>query len=249
MKGHEFTIILLLCILVGGIGLVTYSQAEIQVNTIKNSLERQQEEIKNSEVKIEHLFDLKDKNFIAEDMTSEKINSAAKEFKNSVDEYNLISKNQSQLKSEIVTLLKKKSDKLLTDAEEKLTAQEEINKLYQKNDQLMALNGRVINKNLAIADNLTSEKINTVKIKYVKKELQTVFEKTVSELVLEAEIQETQISNTTKKIDQLYTEDGVITVDQMNSVFACNNSFSIRIEFCSGTDNSRKPKRYNQNLF
>lgn len=207
-------LLLLLCMLVGGMGLLVYSQTKMQKNAITKSLERQQEEVKKAEVNIEQLFDLKDKNFISEDMTSEKITNAAKKLNDSIDTYTKMVENRKNLKTDAIILLENHSNSLLSEAKQKLNIQEEINKLYQKKEHSVVLNGKLVDKELAIADDLTSEKINSIKIKYVKNKPQNMFEKTVYGLVLEAERQEIQIRNLEKKIDQLCNNEEAITTDQ-----------------------------------
>ncbi len=186
------TAIIIVCGVAISIGETKMHKKEAIAHTVVN---KDQDKLEQLTVKAKNLLSQEDKEFLAENITHTQVDELQKELGKFP--------RQSKAKTTVSDLLKKINDKL--------SAQETVNKLY-KQDKRVALNGTAVNKDLPITDDLNESTVQLIKEQY-KKEKPTTFDKVLMTLIDGAMDQVKQMDHAKQLVGKVFKENKVISTD------------------------------------
>ncbi len=160
------------------------------------------------EVKINKLFDDKDNNFLAKNVTKDQVKTLREEF-------DRLSIGKQTEKVDLKEYNKEAGDteKALKALEKKVDAQTAINQLFKQEKENAALNGSVVKKDLSIVDDLKKETVESTKKEYYKKDSKTAYDKAINDLIVNAENQVKQIETAKQAVSKIFKENKVISTD------------------------------------
>lgn len=194
-------------------GTVYASQIHKKMSDAQSIVDKKQNTLKNLKVELQRSFDTKDKEFLAENVTKEQVTTLRKKYKQAVKKVESLSVDTKKLKLSGFSNEKNDCKNLLAVIENKFLIQDAINHLYQSKDKSAALNGSKVTWDLEIVDDLKIETIKDIKKEHLQDTKETTFDKTVIELVNNAENQVTQIDTAKKAVAKIYKDNQVISTD------------------------------------
>lgn len=199
---------------VGGVsGAVYGSQSQKKVSEAQAVIDTEQGNLKAMRQTLEGLLDADDKEYLGQDVPTDIVEAMQKEFDHTMKTVQSLSVYTEKLNVRLLTSEEQACKDLLETIEHKISAQEAVNKLFQSKDKAVALNGSKVVKDLAIADDLKIEAIQTVKKDYVQDQKESSFTKTLSELVTNAENQLKQIETAKTAVSKVYKDNKVISTE------------------------------------
>ncbi|MBP2098900.1 hypothetical protein [Enterococcus rivorum] len=207
-------LVLITIVLVAGVGGTVYaSQVHKQVEEAEETVKAERVSVEKVTKELSKLLDQKDPSYLAENVTEEQIASLDQQLKQSEFVFQDVSVDKKLLKDHVVAYesAQEKADKLIGSIYEKITLQRGVNTLFQSKDKV-AMNGAKVEKELAIIDGLTEEKIKSIQESIPKEE--TDFTKDVKGLVENASGQLKQISTAKEAVAKLYKGNKVVSTDQ-----------------------------------
>lgn len=157
------------------------------------------------------LLDSKDSNYLAKDVTQGEVDNLKEKVKKEINVFDV-----SNLSEKDTGSYEKEMKKTTTDMdklESAMDTQENINGLYKLVDNKRAMNGIEVNTDLPIADELGKGQVTSVKKNYYKKEVTNSYEKTVNELIDNAESQINQLEKAKTEVAKVYKDGKVISTD------------------------------------
>ncbi|MFD1902672.1 hypothetical protein GQR36_26255 [Enterococcus termitis] len=138
---------------VGG-GVYANSQSKQKIEDAQKVVDKERGTLRDITKELHKLLDSKDNEFLAKDVTSEKIKELQDEFDQATKKVSSISIDLKKLNRETYASEETDTKELLEKIEKNYAAQNAVNKLYQFDDKSMVLNGSKVTKDLAIADDL-----------------------------------------------------------------------------------------------
>ena len=219
VKSKKVMIAALSVLIVGGaVGTYVY-QSNQKIEAAQKTLDSGGKTIQSIQKKAESLYSTKDPEFLKEGITDTQIKDVQKEFDATIKATNKkITKDQNvkikQLKSTNYTKKLKECNALVNAALDKFTDQQAINALFQQSQEKVAMNGDKINKDLAVADDLTTKTVESVKKELLVAKSDATFEKITNELVSNAEGQLKQIDTAKQAVLKVFKENKVVSTDQ-----------------------------------
>lgn len=213
-KKQKIMITVVAVLAIGGIGGTVYaSQTQKKLSEAQSIVDKEQSSLKEIKVELQKLLDTKDKEFLAENVTNEQLTTLQSKYKSAMEKVQSLSVDPKKLKSTDFSSEKNDCKDLLETIENKLSTQEAVNQLYQPKDKTVALNGSKVTKDLAIVDDLKNETIQSVKKEHLQDTKGTTFDKTVLELVNNAENQVKQIDTAKTAVAKVYKDNKVVSTD------------------------------------
>lgn len=213
-KKQKIMIVMVAILAVVGIsGTVYASQTQKKLSEAQSIVNKEQGSLKELTLELQKLLDTKDNEYLAENVTTEKIAALQKKFKQTTENVQSLSVDTKKLKATAFTNEKKGSQNLMEIIEKKFSTQEAVNKLYQSKDKVVALNGSKVTTDLEIADDLKNESIQLIKEDYLQDTTESSFNKTILELTTNAEKQVKQIATAKTAVAKLYKDNTVISTD------------------------------------
>ncbi|MHC5228750.1 hypothetical protein ACYSNW_10770 [Enterococcus sp. LJL99] len=185
-------------------------QKQISASSVTEKSDRMGELVKINQ-KMPLFFDEKDSNFLAERVTEEQVTALEKEVEQ------VTQSNTSQVTEVGNTEYEKEVAKAQEGIQRIKTTYETkkaINSLYKNDQETSAIKGSTVNKDLPIADDLKKDAFQKTKISYFKTDETQVYDKTINELLTNAENQLTQIEKAKTEIEKIYKDNKVVSTDR-----------------------------------
>ena len=218
VKSKKAIIAALSVLIVGGaVGTYVY-QSNQKIEAAQKTLDSGGKTIQSIQKKAESLYSTKDPEFLKEGITDTQIKDVQKEFDATIKATNKkITKDQNvkikQLKSTNYTKKLEECNALLNVALDKFSAQQAINALFQQTNGKLAMNGDVLNKDLAIADDLSSETFNKTNKEVFVEGASTSFDKAKNQFLTEADNQLKQIAEAKELVSKVIKDGKVLSND------------------------------------
>lgn len=157
------------------------------------------------------LLDSKDSNYLAKDVKEEQITKLKKQ----VETETTLKDTENLPKADYDTF-KKQSNAVQQDIQKVETAyktQTTVNGLFKRTDKEVAMNGSDVKKDLTIADDLKKETVEQAKKEVYKDKSTVPYDKTVNELLTNAENQINQLEKAKSEVAKVYKDGKVISTD------------------------------------
>lgn len=204
----------LACIVVlVGVGTTVYAQGQKQQeqSEVKKELDNATSDLVKLNKKVNSLLDEKDPNYLVKDVTNEAIQKLSEEVTASTKFDARVELDQNAYGSFDKEANKVKAS--MNNVQVAYNTQDAVNKLYQSKDNKVAMNGTEVNKDLAIADNLSDDSLLKTKDTYYKKDSSTPHDKTVNELIDNATVQLKQLTDAKNEVAKVYKDGKVVSTD------------------------------------
>lgn len=205
-------------IVVVSLGCMMYEQSQVkQVEASQMQLDNQTQEIGKLVNELTALLDKKDANYLKVDVEKEQIDELSEQLKQleeaSIDR-NLTKVEYGGFES-VIAIAKE----TLEQVETAYATQTTVNALYKKEKETLAMNGSKVNSELPIVDDLKTETVTEAMQNVMKKdkmftEETAEYDKVVSDLILGADKQLTQIETAKTDVGKVYKENKVISTDK-----------------------------------
>ncbi|GGD03296.1 hypothetical protein [Enterococcus wangshanyuanii] len=196
---------------VGGTYAYVQNQSSVKAAEAKQEVKATTEKLDSLNTEINALYDKKDTDFLEKGIKTKQINDLQKKVTKETTikkEKNLSKKDYTDLdqKVELVNTNIKKAKKAM----EALVA---INGLYQQTQTSVAINGSDVKKDLAIVDDLKKETVENVSKAFFKEGATKTYDKTINELIANAEKQLNQIDTAKAEVVKVYKDGKVLSTD------------------------------------
>lgn len=204
----------LACVVVlAGVGTTVYAQGQKQQeqSEVQKELDNATSELVKLNKKVNSLLDEKDPNYLVKDVTNEAIQKLSEEVTASTKFDARVELDQNAYGSFDKEANKVKAS--MNNVQVAYNTQDAVNKLYQSKDNKVAMNGTEVNKDLAIADNLSDDSLLKTKDTYYKKDSSTPHDKTVNELIDNATAQLKQLTDAKNEVSKVYKDGKVVSTD------------------------------------
>ncbi|MCA5014550.1 MULTISPECIES: hypothetical protein [unclassified Enterococcus] len=196
---------------VGGTYAYVQNQSSVKAAEAKKEVKATTDKLDGLNTEINALYDKKDPDFLVKGIKTKQITDLQKKVTKETTikkEKNLSKKDYTDLdqKVELVNTNIKKAKKAM----EALIA---INGLYQQTQTSVAINGSVVKKDLAIVDDLKKETVENVNKAFFKEGATKTYDKTINELISNAEKQLNQIDTSKAAVAKVFKEGKIISID------------------------------------
>lgn len=195
----------------GGTYAYGQSQSNKKLAEAKQELTVSTNKLAELEKQIVALLDSKDSNYLAKDVKEEQITKLKKQ----VETETTLKDTENLPKADYDTF-KKQSKAVQQDIQKVETAyktQTTVNGLFKQTDKEVAMNGSDVKKDLPIADDLKKETVEQAKKEVYKDKSTVPYDKTVNELLTNAENQINQLEKAKAEVAKVYTDGKVISTD------------------------------------
>lgn len=195
----------------GGTYAYTQNQSKVKASEVKQEVKETTKKLEDLNKEAAALYDTKDPDFLVKGIKAKQI----KDLKEKVTKVTTIKKDKDLSKKEYAAYdqeVKAVNDNL-TNATTKLNALVDINGLYQQTQTAVAINGSDVKKDLVIADDLKRETVEKVSKAYFKEGATKNYDKTINELLANAENQLNQIDKAKVEVANVYKEGKVVSTD------------------------------------
>ncbi|MEI5992455.1 hypothetical protein A5881_004011 [Enterococcus termitis] len=195
----------------GGTYAYTQNQSKVKASEVKQEVKETTKKLEDLNKEVAALYDTKDPDFLVKGIKAKQI----KDLKEKMTKVDTIKKDKELSKKEYVAYDKevKAVNDNLANATKKLNALVDINGLFQQTQTAVAINGSDVKKDLAIADDLKRETVEKVSKAYFKEGATKTYDKTINELLANAENQLNQIDKAKVEVAKVYKEGKVVSTD------------------------------------
>ncbi|OTP47126.1 hypothetical protein A5884_003663 [Enterococcus sp. 7D2_DIV0200] len=196
---------------VGGTYAYAQNQSSVKASEAKQEVKDTTKKLEDLNKEVAALYDTKDPDFLVKGIKAKQI----KDLKEKMTKVDTIKKDKELSKKEYVAYDKevKAVNDNLANATKKLNALVDINGLFQQTQTAVAINGSDVKKDLAIADDLKRETVEKVSKAYFKEGATKTYDKTINELLANAENQLNQIDKAKVEVAKVYKEGKVVSTD------------------------------------
>lgn len=195
----------------GGTYAYAQNQSSVKAAEAKQEVKETTKKLEDLNKEAAALYDPKDSDFLVKGIKAKQIT----DLQEKVTKVATIKKDKKLSKSEYTAYdqeVKSVNDNL-TKATEKLNALVDINGLFQQTQTVAAINGSDVKKDLAIADDLKRETIEKVSKAYFKEGATKTYDKTINELLSNAETQLNQLDKAKIEVSKVYKDGKVVSTD------------------------------------
>jgi len=195
----------------GGTYAYTQNQSKVKASEVKQEVKETTKKLEDLNKEVAALYDTKDSDFLVKGIKAKQIT----DLQEKVTKVATIKKDKDLSKKEYAAYdqeVKAVNDNL-TSATTKLNALVDINGLFQQTQTAVAINGSDVKKDLAIADDLKRETVEKVSKAYFKEGATKTYDKTINELLANAENQLNQIDKAKVEVANVYKEGKVVSTD------------------------------------
>ena len=196
---------------VGGTYAYTQNQSSVKASEAKQEVKATTKELEDLNKEVAALYDKKDTDFLVKGIKAKQI----KDLQEKVTKVATIKKDKELSKKEYAAYEQEvKSVKgNLTSATKRLNALVDINGLFQQTQTAVAINGSDVKKDLAIADDLKKETVEKVSKAFFVEGATKTYDKTINELLANAENQLNQIDKAKSEVAKVYKDGKVVSTD------------------------------------
>ncbi|MGM0220165.1 hypothetical protein [Enterococcus sp. AZ126] len=196
---------------VGGTYAYTQNQSSVKASEAKQEVKATRKKLEDLNKEVAALYDKKDPDFLVKGIKAKQIT----DLQEKVTKVATIKKDKELSKKEYAAYEQEvKSVKgNLTSATKKLDALVDINSLFQQKQTAVAINGSDVKKDLAIADDLKKETVEKVSKAFFKEGATKTYDKTINELLANAENQLNQIDKAKSEVAKVYKDGKVVSTD------------------------------------
>lgn len=195
----------------GGTYAYAQNQSSVKAAEAKQEVKETTKKLEDLNKEAAALYDPKDSDFLVKGIKAKQVT----DLQEKVTKVATIKKDKKLSKSEYTAYdqeVKSVNDNV-TKATEKLNALVDINGLFQQTQTAMAINGSDVKKDLAIADDLKKETIEKVSKAYFKEGATKTYDKTINELLSNAETQLNQLDKAKIEVSKVYKDGKVVSTD------------------------------------
>ncbi|MGX7203071.1 hypothetical protein BCR22_11635 [Enterococcus plantarum] len=195
----------------GGTYAYAQNQSSVKAAEAKQVVKETTKKLEDLNKEAAALYDPKDSDFLLKGIKAKQVT----DLQEKVTKVATIKKDKKLSKSEYTAYdqeVKSVNDNV-TKATEKLNALVDINGLFQQTQTAMAINGSDVKKDLAIADDLKKETIEKVSKAYFKEGATKTYDKTINELLSNAETQLNQLDKAKIEVSKVYKDGKVVSTD------------------------------------
>ncbi|MEI5992352.1 hypothetical protein A5881_003908 [Enterococcus termitis] len=196
---------------VGGTYAYTQNQSSVKASEAKQEVKATTKKLEDLNKEFAALYDKKDPDFLVKGIKAKQIT----DLQEKLTKVATIKKDKELSKKEYAAYEQEvKSVKAnLTSATKKLDALVDINGLFLQTQTAVAINGSDVKKDLAIVDDLKKETVEKVSKAYFKEGATKSYDKTINELLTNAENQLNQIDKAKSEVVKVYKDGKVVSTD------------------------------------
>ncbi|MET3564146.1 biopolymer transport protein ExbB/TolQ [Enterococcus rotai] len=196
---------------VGGTYAYTQNQSSVKASEAKQEVKATMEKLEDLNKEVATLYDKKDPDFLVKGIKAKQIT----DLQEKETQVATIKKDKELSKKDYAAYEQEvKSVKgNLTSATKKLDALVDINSLFQQTQTAVAINGSDVKKDLAIVDDLKKETVEKVSKAFFKEGATKTYDKTINELLANAENQLNQIDKAKSEVAKVYKDGKVVSTD------------------------------------